>query len=219
MSVESCARSAKPMRILAAIIGATVAFGALTGSAAAAPVVHENTANFSAQTFKTECAEDRGRTVCTDTSVAVFASDGTAEACLSTFNYEISRQGEFTPIGGKFGCGPVAAGAFTFDAKSLSGATLSSSTITVEIIACDRNGTCQPTGDTDTATLAATFTGTGAVSSFRQNSKSEFGNCTTYFVGKGSSRNADASVTIDGQPLDPPAMLFASTQKFKVICH
>jgi hypothetical protein len=217
--LEPSARSGKPMRILAAIIGAAVAFGALTSSASAAPIVHENTANFSAQTFKTECAEDRGRTVCTDTSVAVFASDGTAQACLSTFNYEISRQGQFTPIGGKFGCGPVPAGNFTFDAKSLSGAALSSTTITVEVIGCDRNGNCQPTGETDTATLTATFTGTGAISTQRQNSKSEFGNCTTYFVGKGTSRNADASATIDGQPLDPPAILFASTQKFKVICH
>jgi hypothetical protein len=217
--VELPVRSAKPTRILATIIGAALAFGALTSSAIAAPVVHENTANFSAQTFKSECGEDRGRTVCTDTSLVVFASDGTAQACLSTFTYEVSRQGEFTPIGGEFGCGPVPAGNFTFDAKELTGATLSQTTITVEVIGCDRNGRCQPTGETDDVTLAATFTGTGAISTQRQNSKSEFGNCTTYFVGKGASRNADASVTIDGQPLDPPAMLFASTQKFKVICH
>jgi hypothetical protein len=40
-----------------------------------------------------------------------------------------------------------------------------------------------------------------------------------YFVGKGSSREAAATLTIDGRLLDAPGSLFASTQKIKVLCH
>jgi hypothetical protein len=212
-------RSVIAARSLAAIVGAMLVFATFAGAAAAAPpIVHENTANFSAQTFKTECVEERGRTTCTQTSLAVFATDGTAQTCLSIVTYEINRQGEFTTTGVKTGCGTVPSGNFVMDTKNLTSATLASTTITLQILSCNQNG-CQPTDKTEEATVAATFTGTGAVSTFRSNGKQEFGNCTYYFGGKGSSRAADASVSINGEPLDPPAMLFASTSKFKVICR
>ena len=40
-----------------------------------------------------------------------------------------------------------------------------------------------------------------------------------YFVGKGSSREATATLTIDSQSLDALGSLFTSTQKTKVLCH
>jgi hypothetical protein len=40
-----------------------------------------------------------------------------------------------------------------------------------------------------------------------------------YFVGKGTSREASATLSIGTQSLDALGSLFTSTQKTKVICH
>ena len=83
---------------------------------------------------------------------------------------------------------------------------------------CDTAG-CVPTGTTRVARVSATYTGVGVVNTFRANSKSTFGGCTMYFVGKGASREATAALTIGTESLDALASLFTSTQKTKVVCH
>ena len=90
--------------------------------------------------------------------------------------------------------------------------------ITLQAFTCDSNG-CLPTGAPRVAHLGATYTGVGDTNTFRSNSKSTFGGCTMYFVGKGSSRNATASFTVESQSLDALGSLFTSTQKIKVLCH
>ena len=59
----------------------------------------------------------------------------------------------------------------------------------------------------------------GDLITFRSNGKSSFGGCSMYFVGKGSEREATATLTIDGQSLAATGYLAASTQKIKVLCH
>jgi hypothetical protein len=205
-------RSAVLSKVAIAIVALALALGPFAQSAAAAPPVHDNVANAVAGTFKTDCPA--GTNQCTDTSVVLLVSDSAARVCLDMYTY--------IPAGGllgyETGCAPVGAGGSTFDAKSLSGATFSATTILMQGFACSA-GLCEPTGTARNTIVAGTFTGVGDISTFRANSKSTFGNCTMYFVGKGSSRQADASVTIDGRPLDPPGFLSASTQKSMVICR
>lgn len=196
---------------LAVIALAFLAIGPHAASAAAAPPVRDSFAM--AGMFATDCAVDSDR--CTDTSVLLFVDDGAARACLDIYTYD--------PAAGllshETGCAAVPEGRFTYDTKSLSGASFAATTITLLHLVCDPTG-CQPSGSPDrTVTVAATYTGVGEVSAFRANSKSTYKNCTIYFVGKGSQRDAEASATIDGQSLTSFGFLSTSTQKSKVICR
>jgi hypothetical protein len=210
----AAAKKEKKMRVAIVVLAlAFLALGPLAGSAAAAPPLRENFATAVAGTFKTDCPAGADR--CTDTSVLLFVDSGSARACLDIYTYNPS----VGLLSYETGCAPVPEGSFTYDTKSLSGAAFSATTIQLQELVCDA-GFCQPSGRPDrSAVVAATFTGIGEVSTFRANSKSTFGNCTMYFVGKGSSREAVATVTIDGQPLDPPGFLSVSSQKSKVICR
>jgi hypothetical protein len=210
----AAAKKEKKMRVAIVVLAlAFLALGPLAGSAAAAPPLRENFATAAAGTFKTDCPAGADR--CTDTSVLLFVDSGSARACLDIYTYNPS----VGLLSYETGCAPVPEGSFTYDTKSLSGAAFSATTIQLQELVCDA-GFCQPSGRPDrSAVVAATFTGIGEVSTFRANSKSTFGNCTMYFVGKGSSREAVATVTIDGQPLDPPGFLSVSSQKSKVICR
>jgi hypothetical protein len=210
----AAAKKETKMRVAIVVLAlAFLALGPLAGSAAAAPPLRENFATAAAGTFKTDCPAGADR--CTDTSVLLFVDSGSARACLDIYTYNPS----VGLLSYETGCAPVPEGSFTYDTKSLSGAAFSATTIQLQELVCDA-GFCQPSGRPDrSAVVAATFTGIGEVSTFRANSKSTFGNCTMYFVGKGSSREAVATVTIDGQPLDPPGFLSVSSQKSKVICR
>jgi hypothetical protein len=212
VGIHVALRSAVSSKAAIALVVVALALGPFALGAGAAPPVRENLATAVAGTFKTDCPV--GADQCTDTSLLLFVTDGAAQACLDIYSY--------TPLVGllgyESGCAPVPAGGYFFDTKYLSEAAFSSITIAMQGYVCDA-GLCQPSGQPASKVVAATFTGVGDVSTFRANSKSTFGNCTMYFVGKGSSREADASVTIDGQPLDPPGFLSASTQKSKVICR
>lgn len=206
-------KSAVSSRAAVAVIAVALALGPFAQSAAAAPPVRENLATAVAGAFKTDCPA--GTDQCTDTQVLLFVSDGTARACLDIYTYGMATG----PVGYETGCAPLSAGGFSYDTKSLSGAAFPATTIAMQEFVCGA-GLCEPSGRLDRNTIvAATYTGVGLVSSFRANSKSTFGNCTMYFVGKGSSREATASVTIDGQPLDLPGFLSTSSQKSKVICR
>ena len=202
------------MRAAIVVLALTfLALGPLAGSAAAAPPIREHFATAVAGTFKTDCPVGADR--CTDTALQLFVEDGAAQACLAIYTYSLA----VGLLSSETGCAPVPEGSFTYDIKSLSGAAFTATTIQLQELVCDA-GLCQPSGRPDrNSVVAATFTGIGPVSTFRGNSKSTFGNCTMYFVGKGSSREAVASVTIDGQPLDPPGFLSMSSQKSKIICR
>jgi hypothetical protein len=204
--------SAVLSRAAIALVVLALALGPFAQAATAAPPVRENVATAVAGTFKTDCPA--GSEQCTDTSLLLFVTDGAAQSCLDIYRYNPS----VGLLGRDSGCAPVAAGGFAFDTKDLARAALSPTTISMQTYVCDA-GLCQPSGQPENTVVAATFTGVGDIGTFRANSKSTFGSCTMYFVGKGSSRAADASVTIDGQPLDPPGFLSASTQKTKVICR
>jgi hypothetical protein len=214
MRAQSAGKFRSVRLTLAATLAAVLAFGALSGLAMAAPPERHGGTFTTAAAFHNDCVGSE----CTSTALFVSSTDGAAQACLEIQRYEISDSGEFTPISFEIGCAPLAEGAYSIDAKNLSGATLSSTVIAVGPVVCDETG-CHPGGDTRDVTVSATYTGIGDISSFRANSKQTFGNCTMFFVGKGSSRSAVASLIVDGRTLSADGFLSVSTQKTKLICH
>jgi hypothetical protein len=208
-------RTPRAMRRLASAIAvAAVAFAMLGSSALAAPpIVRDHIASSGAGAANTACVG----TVCTVTSVfaVVNSPDGPTQACLDITRYDQTGM-NFVLLGYQTGCTSFAEG-FSIDAKGLSGAALSATDVTVQAFTCDATG-CNPSG-TRTARVSATYTGIGDVFTFRSNSKSTFGGCAMYFVGKGSSREVTANLIVDGRSLDALGSLSTSTQKIKVLCH
>ena len=202
-------------RTVSAISATAVAFAMLGSSALAAPpVVRDHIASAGAGAGNNVCVG----TICTSTSVFVIVNspDGPSQACLDISRYEQVGT-NFVPLGYETGCVPLAESSFSIDTKSLTTAALSQTEIPVQAFTCDSAG-CTPTG-VRTALVSATYPGIGVLNTFRSNSKSTFGGCTMYFVGKGSSREASATLTVDGRSLDGPGSLFTSTQKIKVLCR
>ena len=199
---------------ISAVAAAGLSFAMLGGSALAAPpVVRDHIVSSGAFAGNNVCAG----TICTATSVYVVVNtpDGPSQACLDITRYDSTL---FVPLGYETGCAPLAEGAFSIDTRSLAAASLSPIDITLQAFACDATG-CLPTGAQRVAHVAATYAGTGVVNTFRANSKSTFGGCAMYFVGKGSSREATATLAIGTQSFEALGSLFTSTQKTKVICH
>jgi hypothetical protein len=202
-------------RASTAVAAAALTFAMLGSSALAAPpVVRDHIESSGAAATNSVCVG----TLCTATSVFVIVnSSGPSLACLDISRFETTGPTGFVPLGFETGCAPLAESGFSIDTKGLTAATLAPINITLQAVACDAAG-CTPTG-TRTVQVSATYTGVGDLSAFRANSKSAFGACTMYFVGKGSSREAAAALTVDGRSLDALGSLLASTQKIKVLCH
>jgi hypothetical protein len=201
-------------RAVTAVAATSLAFAMLgTTALAAPPVARDHIVSSGAFAGSNVCVG----TICAATSVYVVVNtpDGPSQACLDITRYDSTL---FVPLGYETGCAPLAEGAFSIDTKDLAAATLTPIDITLQAFACDATG-CLPTGATRVAHVAATYAGTGVVNTFRANSKSTFGGCAMYFVGKGSSREATATLAIGTQSLDALGSLFTSTQKTKVICH
>ncbi|MGH2471970.1 MAG: hypothetical protein ACRDG6_06160 [Candidatus Limnocylindria bacterium] len=194
---------------------AVVGLAGLPGAAAAAPPIRETAAFSSAVAAHDECTG----ALCTTTSVFVNSSTAfPSQVCVDIQRYEMPAPGVFIFLGFENGCAPPAEGAFSIDTKTLTGATLASTPVRLETIACDQIS-CQPTGASRVVNVSAAYSGVGPINTFRGNSKMTFGDCTMYFTGKGSSREATAILTIQGESLDATGFLSTSTQKTKVICH
>jgi len=201
-------------RVVTSVAAMALAFAMLGSTAlAAAPVVREHITSSGAGAGNNVCVGN----LCTATSVFVIVNSptGPAQACLDITRYDSTV---FAPLGYETGCALLAEGGFSIDTKGLAGAALSPIDITLQAFTCDTAG-CVPTGTTRVARVSATYTGVGVVNTFRANSKSTFGGCTMYFVGKGSSREGTAALIIGTESQDALASLFTSTQKTKVVCH
>ena len=204
-------------RAVIAVATGALALAMLGGNALAAPpVVREHAASTSAGAANVVCEG----TVCTSTSVFAFVNspDGPSQTCLDITSYDKAGPTGFILLGYETGCAPLAQDALIIDTKGLASAALAPTDITVQTFSCDVTA-CTPTGGTRTVRVSATYTGVGDLNTFRSNGKSTFGGCTMYFGGKGSSRQATAMLTIDGQSLDAAGTLGTSTQKIKVLCH
>lgn len=215
MRIHPSPRAIVVARAVIVVAFAVVALAGIPGVASAAPPVRETAIFSSAFATHSECIG----TICTDTSG--FVSDSTAfpaQACVNIQRYEAPAPGFPRSLGFETGCATIAQGTLSIDAKTLSGASLPPTRVTLEAFACNETG-CQPTGASRTVTVDATYSGVGGIDTFRANSKSTFGGCTMFFGGKGSSRQATAILTIDGSAIDANGSISTSTQKTKVVCN
>ena len=204
-------------RTVISVATGALALAMLGGTALAAPpVVREHTGSTSAGAANVVCEG----TVCTSTSVFAFVNspDGPSQTCLDITSYDEAGPTGFILLGYETGCAPLAPDGLIIDTKGLASAALAPTDITVQTFSCDLTA-CTPTGGTRTVRVSATYAGVGDLNTFRSNGKSTFGGCTMYFGGKGSSRQATAMLTIDGQSLDAAGSLGTSTQKIRVLCH
>lgn len=204
-------------RTVSAVAAGALAFAMLGGSALAAPpVVRDRIASSSAGAAYVVC----DGSVCTATSVFAFVNspDGPSEECLDVTRYATTGPTGFVLLGYERGCTPLAEGGLSIDTRGLASAALAPVDITMQAFTCDPTA-CTPTGAPRIAHVGATYTGVGDISTFRSNGKSTFGGCTMYFGGRGSSRDATATLTIDGQSLAALGSLSTSAQKIKVLCH
>ena len=203
-------------RTVSAAAAGALAFALLGNSALAAPPDRDRFTSSSAGAGSVVCDGSD----CTATSVFAFVNspDGPSEACLDLTHYATTGPTGFMLLDYQRGCVPLPAGGLSIDTKGLSSAAIGPLEITVQAFSCDA-AACTPTGAPRTAQVSATYAGVGAIETFRSNGKSTFGGCTMYFGGKGSSRQATATLTIDGQSIDAAGSLGTSTQKIKVLCH
>lgn len=202
-------------QLVGAIVAAALVFGAQAGTADAAQPVRESLATIAAGAASMECAG----TLCTATALFVVSSnDGPAEACLDIQTFEISGPGTVRPISIESGCAVAAVGALSFDTRDLSGAALSATPIVVRPIVCDITG-CIPTGTGRTVTVSATINAIGPLATFKGKITTTFGNCTMHFSGRGSSREGQASLVIDGRSIESLGFLSTSTQKTRTTCR
>jgi hypothetical protein len=203
-------------RAVSALAATALAFAMLGSSAVAAPPVRDHMAGSSVGAAHVVCVGSE----CTATAVFAFVNspDGLSQACLDITRYATTGPTGFVLRGYERGCTDLAGGELSIDTKGLVSAALAPIDITLQAFTCDATG-CNPTGTPRTAHVSATYTGVGGIDTFRSNGKSTFGSCSMYFGGKGSSRQATATLVVDDRSLDALGSLSTSTQKVKVICH
>lgn len=204
-------------KAVSAVSAGALAFALLGGSALAAPpTVRDHVASSTAGAANVVCEGS----VCTTTSVVAYVNspDGPLQVCLDITRYDKAGPSGFIPLGYETGCTPLVEGALAIESKGLASAALAPIDVTLQAFTCDLM-TCTPTGATRSARVSASYVGVGDINTFRSNGKSTFGGCTMYFGGKGSSREASATLLIDGHSLAATGSLGTSTQKIKVLCH
>jgi hypothetical protein len=141
--------------------------------------------------FSTTCSTSGGRQVCTDTNLQVFPDEsGSPETCLDLFTYSFSRTGRFTFISDRFGCAPGA----SLTVGSDFSVTLGSTDISMQTCAAHKR---QCTGSTN-ATVSASDSVVGDVTTTTTRSTSVSGNCTTNTTTSETSANLTGTITING---------------------
>lgn len=183
---------------------AAVMLGLVASSASAAEgtgrPIRESGTSESFNAFSTECTQEQGRTVCTDTFVyaETFTNEQGVEStfvCVDTYTYSISPSGRYNTIGSEFGCTEVAGDAVTVSGD-LSSATLAPTD--VELYSCNRR-TCTVSR---TVTVSGTLAGTGTVNTSSGRGTEKFDGCTIRYSYSSASRQGEGTITIDGTSIE-----------------
>jgi hypothetical protein len=187
---------------------------ALSGTVAAeTPTIIRDATTF-AGAFSSNCViENDGTEVCTYVSLQVVSTDESWEVCvdLSTATYPPIGDPSFTDASG---CTVVDSGAFDID-STLATATLQPITVTLVSTTCDELGNCTETSQD--VTVSASWTGTGELVRFSDRSSFQEGKCKQTFTGKGTSRESQATITINGDTLQADdAVLVTSRSMIKI---
>ncbi len=234
----SWTRSVHGYSMLIALMVAAMALSLLAGAAHAASPSGGGTDSFSytmdgtsAYTSSYECTTSKGITTCTGTDLYVF--DGTVRdsevgresgtrVCASVYTESYSGR-RYISSTYESGCTMASSGSFTV-AKDLSSATLAPTTVTLETVDCtydEATGeeTCVVTSSRDVV-VSAEFTGVGPLYSSSNRGKFSDGTCTETYSSRGTSRDAEATFTVDGKSYSGQwGYLESGRFSFKVSCR
>ncbi len=180
--------------------------------AAAAPPIRESGSVAFASAYSSDCEQQRGSTVCTDTYLSVQETPDGAIACVSVVTYSISSSGRYRAISEESGCGDVAPDAFTIS-SGLASATLAPTAI--ELYSCNRR-TCTSGG---IVTVSGEFTGTGDVNRYSGRGSFTEGACRYRYSFDGASRQALATITVDGTTSTGEGVIGEENYTFTVNCR
>ena len=180
--------------------------------AAAAPPIRESGTFTYAFGTTSECEQQGGRTVCTDTTISIQEGPDFSVVCVDQFTYSISPSGRYQMISQQSGCTELAPGAFTVSGD-LSTATLSPTT--VQLYSCDGRRCTEG----DVVTVSATFTGTGELNRYSGRGSFKDGDCTYRYTFEGQSREGTFEITIDGSTSTGPGSVGEEEYTFTVRCR
>lgn len=216
-------RWTKGLAMLAAAV--LTAIGA-AGTASARETESFSSKGVSADAFWESCTTQRGVTTCTFTSL--FAFEGTerssetgttrgAHVCLSIDRFSFREGPGRGPGGGESsfesGCTQAPSGTLVV-AGDLSSATLAATTVALDTYECsEEEEECTIVSSRD-VTVSGSWAGAGPVFSFSDRFRFSDGTCTETFSGKGKSREAVATATIDGTSLGDSAFAAISSGMF-----
>ena len=174
--------------LILATLSALLLLLAQPASAATPPIRESGTVTY-ASGFTSECEQQGGSTVCTDTFLSVVeTADGTS-VCLDVQTYSISASGRMRTLSYESGCTDVSDGAFTVSSGS---ATLAPTQI--QLYSCSRQ-TCTAG---DVVTVSGTFTGTGEVTTYSGRGSFTENGCRYKYSYRGTSQQATVEITVDG---------------------
>ncbi len=189
--------------------------GLVASSAAAAegsqrPVRESGTSEYFSA-YSTECTQEQGRTVCTDTFVYADSFTNAQGAvstfvCVDTNTYSISPSGRYSSLSYESGCTEVAGDAVTVSGN-LSSATLAPTQ--VELSSCSRR-TCTVSR---TVTVSGTLTGTGEVYTSSGRGTDKYDGCTVRYSYDSASRQGVGTITLDGTTMDATGGFGTTTYK------
>src|SRR4051794_25769490 len=179
-----------------------------------------------AELYSSDCSTDGDITTCADQQLYAFVGKMTDSAtgvvhasqlCAALSHYAYSEStGEYvgTPTYEQ-GCRvDLPAGTIRIDGK-LNSASVAPTTVAIEDLACSKFG-CEPGAGRDVV-VGASWAGFGPLRTSKSRSASDDGTCRSQEAFKGSSREADASGSIDGQVFggDRFAVLSAGKYSFR----
>jgi len=213
------------------IAAVSLGFAGMPAAAAPSSSVTSTSDGTSAYADSSDCVTERRVTTCRYTSLYVFdgrtrESDGGfsgTRVCLSVYTEQYSGR-RFLGSTQESGCTVAADGAFTA-ANNLSSATLSPTTVTLDQVEC----TYDPDTDTETCTVvssrdttvSADFTATGSLVKSSQRGTFSDGTCTFSYSSRGSGREANAVLMLDGQTVSGETYAFLEDDRstFKETCR
>ncbi len=201
------------MLVVLAVAAAMLGLVASSASAAEGSTrpIRESGTSESFDAFSTECTQEQGRTVCTDTFVyaSTFTNEQGIEStfvCVDTYSYSVSPSGRYSTVGSESGCTEVAGDAVTVSGD-LSTATLAPTD--VELSSCNRR-TCTVSR---TVTVSGTLTGTGTVNTSSGRGTEKFDGCTVRYSYSSASRQGKGTITLDGESMDATGGFGSTTYK------
>jgi len=200
-------------RVIAGLVTSAVLLLTLAAPALGAPPIREDGTVSNASAFNNACeTSGGGGQTCTDTFVDSFqVAPDLWVVCVGRFNYAITPNGRFRPIGNESGCAELATNPLTIAADFLS-ASLSPTQVT--LFSCNRQGCTE----SDAVMVSAAWTSTGQVIEFSNRDTFSDGTCTYRFTSTGMQSQATADITIDGTTIGGNGFYSMEEFRFTIRC-